>query len=161
MQKVRMQKKCFRGSSFKAGKKGLAKACCATALVWTGHCIAGYSGNRHLWRVVSSVQKERYRMLVAILAGYGLLMFLTILRALQLPTLMEIKRVSIFIAYFSPMVFAWPIELLYQWTKRWNQSFCFMLLFLACIPVVVVMGMDYEVVHQTSFYYFQPKEPWK
>gem|GEM_PF-1350702 len=103
-------------------------------------------------------KKERYRMLVAILAGYGLLMFLTILRALQLPTLMEIKRVSIFIAYFSPMVFACPIELFYQWTKRWNQKLLFYVAVLACIPVVVVLGMDYEVVQpKLPFYYFQPK----
>lgn len=93
------------------------------------------------------------------LALYGLiLIFLILCRALKLPTVMEPKRIAIFLAYFSSLYMAIPIEIIYRIFNRIKLTTAGSVITLIYIPALVFVIVKYNFVRPLPpFYYFQTK----
>lgn len=87
-----------------------------------------------------------------------LLIFLMLCRVLNLPTLMEPKRVAIFFVYISPIFIAMPFEVLYETfetdkIKKISSAVTF-----TAIPVFVLIIAKFGFIRPLPpFYYFQTK----
>lgn len=93
------------------------------------------------------------------LALYGLiLIFLILCRALKLPTVMEPKRIAIFLAYFSSLYMAIPIEIIYRIFTKVKLTTVGSVITLIFIPMLVFFIIKYDFVRPLPpFYYFQTK----
>lgn len=92
-------------------------------------------------------------------AVYGLLLiFLILCRPLNIPTIMESKRVGIFFAYLSPILFAIPSEILYGlFNKSKNKKICSAVTIIS-IPVFTFIIIQLGFLRPLPpFYYFQTK----
>lgn len=87
-----------------------------------------------------------------------ILIFLAICRILNLPTVMEPKRVAIFFAYFSTIFIAMPFEILYDiFQKSKMKKMCSMLT-LTAIPIFIMLAVKFRGIRPLPpFYYFQTK----
>jgi hypothetical protein len=93
------------------------------------------------------------------LALYGLiLIFLILCRALKLPTVMEPKRIAIFLAYFSSLYMAIPIEIIYKIFTKVKLTTVGSVIALIFIPMLVFIIIKYDFARPLPpFYYFQTK----
>ncbi|MEK6264558.1 MAG: hypothetical protein N2B06_07295, partial [Clostridium sp.] len=92
-------------------------------------------------------------------ANFGLLLiFLILCRILNLPTVMEPKRVAIFFAYFSPIFIAMPFEVLYRVSGKGKiKKICSSVTFIA-IPALILLIIKFGILRPLPpFYYFQTK----
>jgi hypothetical protein len=92
-------------------------------------------------------------------AVYGLvLIFLMLCRILNLPTVMEPKRVAIFFAYFSPIFIAMPFEVIYgSFGKSKIKKICSAITIIA-IPIFLLIIVKFGMLRPLPpFYYFQTK----
>lgn len=113
--------------------------------------------NNILFIVLRSKKEENlYQLSFALYAL--LLIFLMLGRPLNIPTLMESKRVAIFFAYFSPILIAMPIEVLYGvFFIIKNKKICSWVTFIS-IPVSLVIMIKLGAIRPLlPFYYFQTK----
>jgi hypothetical protein len=110
-----------------------------------------------LFIVLRKTKEENlYQLSFAI---YGLLLiFLIICRILNLPTVMEPKRVAIFFAYFSPIFMAMPLEALYGVAGKGKiKNICSAITFIT-IPVFILLIIKFGFLRPLPpFYYFQTK----
>lgn len=98
--------------------------------------------------------KSTYQIIFVL--NSSLLLFLMLLRSLQLPTIMETKRVAIFFAYFSPILMGIPLEIIDRIFKnrKIKKTIPFISVGAMVISLVFVIGKDY-VRPISPFYYFQ------
>lgn len=102
--------------------------------------------------------KEENLYQLAFVINSLLLVFLIICRILNLPTIMEPKRVAIFFAYFSPIFIAMPFEVLYAiFNNRKVKIMCSAITFIA-IPACFLITIKFGAMRPLPpFYYFQTK----
>ncbi|MCT4542592.1 MAG: hypothetical protein N4A63_03510 [Vallitalea sp.] len=87
-----------------------------------------------------------------------LLIFLMLCRSLNLPTVMEAKRVAIFFSYFSPFLIAMPFEILYRlFVNSKLKRFISCLTVLSMVTIIIII-IDFGLLRPLlPFYYFQTK----
>jgi hypothetical protein len=108
--------------------------------------------------IISRKIKEENLYQLSFAINELLLIFLIICRILNLPTVMEPKRVAIFFAYFSSIFIAMPFEILYDtFNTDKIKKICSALTFTA-IPVFVLLIVKFGLIRPLPpFYYFQTK----
>lgn len=110
-----------------------------------------------LFIVLRKTKEENLYQLSFAISGL-LLIFLILCRILNLPTVMEPKRVAIFFAYFSPIFMAMPFEVLYGACGKGKiKKICSTVTFIA-ISVLILLIIEFRIVRPLPpFYYFQTK----
>lgn len=90
---------------------------------------------------------------------YGIfLIFLILCLPLKLPTVMEPKRVAIFLAYSSPIYMAMPLEMLYEIFNKGKLNKVCSAATVAAIPILIFLILKYDLERPLPpFYYFQTK----
>lgn len=114
--------------------------------------------NSILHIILSPKEKEEHIEQISFATFSILLIFLMLCKSLEIPTVMEPKRVAIFFAYFSPILIAMPFEVLYNLsTKQTIKKICTMLTIVA-VPVSIYMIINLGLLRSLPpFYYFQTK----
>ena len=85
-----------------------------------------------------------------------ILLFLILLRSLQLPTIMETKRVAIYFAYFSSIWFGMPLELIDGLLIRGKLKRAVTPISLGIIGLILSLVLKFNLLRPIApFYYFQ------
>ena len=99
-------------------------------------------------------QKMLYKISFAL--NSLILLFLILLRSMQLPTIMETKRVAIYFAYFSSIWLGMPLELIDRLLTRSRFKRAISPISLGLIAVLLALVLKFNLLRPIApFYYFQ------
>lgn len=85
-----------------------------------------------------------------------LLIFLMLLRSLQLPTIMETKRLAIFFAYFSPFLIGMPLEIIGRLLRPFQIKKTLAIMSLGAMTAALLLIIKFNYLRPLPrFYYFQ------
>lgn len=101
-------------------------------------------------------RKEKYKYILSFTLNLSILFSLMLFKPLGLPTIMEPKRVMIFLAYFSSMLLGMPLEIIETTLKHKKRKLITIFsLFMIFMCLFIILKFNY-LRPLSAFYYFQP-----